>query len=301
MYWLTVEGRPFPVSCRGNYARCMHAARPEGLQPPEGLRPAQLGIVLLGEVILGHVSATLVDLAQRGFLSIAEIRNGTGHDWQMTDLRGQRAGSRPLRFEATLLEGMFGQQPVVRLSQMGDEQIPVLNRFRANLQRDAVRHGWLRRWHRGQRTPRGEQLLRQIHAFRWELRAIAAAGDSSALAGLAPYAMIFGLVPSPRNLKDTLGNTVAPDHSIEVAWSQYDRFAQSWLTTCAGFSTGPDRGHRSSSAHSSDFVHQWSASHDHHRHPGHGHNSGDGGYSGGHESYGAGHHADFGGAGHGGF
>src|SRR5690242_8761967 len=47
------------------------ACKPSGPRPPtppEGLRPAQLGIVLLGRVIVGHASATLVDLAQRGLI-----------------------------------------------------------------------------------------------------------------------------------------------------------------------------------------------------------------------------------------
>ena len=33
--------------------------------PPDGLRPGQLGVVLLGRVIVGGIAATLVDLAGR--------------------------------------------------------------------------------------------------------------------------------------------------------------------------------------------------------------------------------------------
>ena len=45
----------------------------DSVTPPGGLRPAQLGIVAVGRVVLGHLSATLADLAQRGFLRIAEV------------------------------------------------------------------------------------------------------------------------------------------------------------------------------------------------------------------------------------
>jgi hypothetical protein len=45
----------------------------ESAQPPENLRPAQLGIVLLGRVILGHIGATLADLGQRGLIRIDEV------------------------------------------------------------------------------------------------------------------------------------------------------------------------------------------------------------------------------------
>jgi hypothetical protein len=39
------------------------------------------------------------------------------------------------------------------VSEIGDVLLPALNRFRAQLRRDAVRHGWLRRWHTDKRTP----------------------------------------------------------------------------------------------------------------------------------------------------
>lgn len=103
----------------------------------------------------------------------------------------------PLGFEMTLLDGLFGHQPQLRLSKIGDVLRPALNRFRAQLRRDAARHGWLRRWHADKRTPHGEQLVTQIHRFRRELRTLAAAGDSAALRVLAPYAMIFGHACTP--------------------------------------------------------------------------------------------------------
>ena len=164
-------------------------------EPPFDLRPAQLGIVFVGRVILGHVSATLVDLAQRGFLSLDETHDGADADWFLTDRRtgpGSR-GDALLGFERTLLDGLFYGKSLVRMSGLGESFVLPLSQMRTQLRRDAVRHGWLRRRGRGKRTPRGEQLLRQIHDFRRELRTLAAAGDGAAMAGLAPYAMIFGL------------------------------------------------------------------------------------------------------------
>jgi len=49
--------------------------------PPGELRPAQLGIVALGRVVFGHLSATLADLAGRGLLRIEEIPGGDDPDW----------------------------------------------------------------------------------------------------------------------------------------------------------------------------------------------------------------------------
>jgi len=185
----------------------------------------------------------------------------------LTDLRAQQA-PQLLAFEATLLDGLFGQERVVRLSAAGPGLRPVLGRFRAQLGRDAVQRGWLRRWRRGQRTPRGEQLLREIQGFRRELRALANAGDSPALGGLAPYAMVFGLMPAAASVAGTLHPGAAGNRSTEIAWSQADRFARSWLEACPGLPAGAGR---------------------------HGHDSGHTGYGGGYESHAGGHHGGFGG------
>jgi len=273
----------------------MQAERPQALTPPEGLRPAQLGIVLLGRVIVGHASATLVDLAQRGLIGIEEIRSDAGADWVLTDLRGQAAGGGPpLGFEMTLLDGLFGHQPQLRLSKIGDALLPALNRFRAQLRRDAVRHGWLRRWHTDKRTPRGEQLLTQIHGFRRELRTLAAAGDSGALPVLAPYAMIFGLVSSPVSLSNAQGTGDAPHRETEAPWSQSDRFASDWRAACTMFLAVPDSGHGPGPERPGDVVHEWSTPGDH-SHGAHGYDSGHGGYGSGYGDHGGGHHPGFGG------
>ncbi len=276
----------------------------QSLTPPGELRPAQLGIVLLGRVVLGHISATLVDLAQRGFLRIDEVP-GDDPDWLLTDLRDQAADrSALLRFEATLLDGLFAQQSAVRLSGIGQALIPALNRIRAQLNRDAIWHGRLRLWHRDQRTPRGEQLFKQIQVFRRELRALAASGNSESLAALVPYAMIFGLgVPSAVSFDDVHDTGTVQRRENGPGWSQSDRFATSWLAACAGFSASPRHGHgqRSGTAQSGDFAHEWSTARDH-GHGSHGHGSGHGGYDGGYGDAGGGHSGGggFGGGGHGG-
>jgi hypothetical protein len=105
-----------------------------------------------------------------------------------------------LRFEATLLDGLFSQRQV-RLSALGQDLIPVLGKVRAQLRQDAVRAGRLRRFRREQRTAHGERLLEEIHGFRRGLRELTASGGPGALAELAPYAMVFGLpVPATVSL-----------------------------------------------------------------------------------------------------
>jgi hypothetical protein len=47
---------------------------PDGVVPvpPDRIRPGQLGVVMLGRVIIGDIATTLVDLAVRGMLAVEE-------------------------------------------------------------------------------------------------------------------------------------------------------------------------------------------------------------------------------------
>jgi Predicted membrane protein (DUF2207) len=266
------------------------------LTPPADLRPAQLGIVLVGRVILGHIGATLVDLAQRGFLRIDDVPGDDGHDSLLTDLRGRPAARDGLqRFEATLLDGLFAQQPVFTLREISQDLVPTLNRVRTQIHRDAVRQGWLRRWPRDRRSAQGEQLLRQIQAFRRDMRTLMASGDSVEIARLAPYAILFGL-SAPPTVRFAAGDTkTAQRHETEIKGSQTDLFATQWTAACEGLARSPDG---VGDGRSDDFVHSWSAPRGH-GHGSHGHDVAHGGYGGGYEHLGGGHGGGLGG-GHGG-
>ena len=190
------------------------------LAPPGGLRPAQLGVVLVGRVLLGHIGATVVDLAGRGCLR-AEPVDEDGSDWQLTALPAAQEDL--LGYEQAIVHGFFGNQAAFRLEHMTFAMTPVLDEVRAGIVRDALDAGRLRagiarrlaftqgqRRRRdqnpGRRTSLGQELLTEIKQFRGDLRALAAAGDIETLARFAPYAMIFGLTaPLPA------GNLVPED------------------------------------------------------------------------------------------
>jgi uncharacterized membrane protein YgcG len=104
------------------------AALPVRYEPPEGLSPAEVGAVLDESVDLVDVSATLLDLAVRGYLRIEEVE-GEGflflrdRDWRLVKLRDS-AELRP--HESLLFERLFA----------GGEQLLVSslrNRFYAQL------------------------------------------------------------------------------------------------------------------------------------------------------------------------
>ena len=178
------------------------------LAPPRALRPAQLGVILVGRVTLGHIAATVVDLAGRGYLRI-ELVEDHDPDWQITALDAEPDGL--LDYERTLLRGLFDGPQTLRLGLVPARMIPLLDKVRSQVVRDAasagrlgnglvqrLTHGRLSR--PGQdsvrRTKAGEELLKEIKAFRRELRDMAGDGDAGALARYAPYAMIFGLTAS---------------------------------------------------------------------------------------------------------
>jgi hypothetical protein len=110
--------------------------------PPRGLRPAQLGVVLVGRVTLAHLAATVVDLAARGRVAIEPV-DDDGPDWQIAAVDLSAAGL--LGYEQTLLQGLFDGPQDIRLGQVTARMIPLLDRVRSQVVRDAVGAGLLGR------------------------------------------------------------------------------------------------------------------------------------------------------------
>ena len=273
------------------YIACMDG---HPLRPLEDLRPAQLGVVLVGRVVLGHISATIADLAARGYLRMDE----SGADWVLTDLRQSAASGRGdlLSYEGELLAGLFDGRSEAGLSGLGKPFLQTLNRVRRQLIRDAVRRGWLRRWRRETRTTRGEQLLAAIQDFRRELRSAARAGGVPP--AQVPYAMAFGLSAAVPLRAGTPAGSAARRGEPEVPgpsslWSpSHQQFAVAWQQACSRLAENHG-GHRPGE-HGLDFAHQWSQPH--HSSAGHDHShgtthGGHDGSSGGHDSGHFGGHA----------
>jgi len=274
--------------------------------PPGALRPAQLGVVLIGRVLLSHIGATVLDLADRDFLSM-HIAADDGSSWRLTIVDRRPEGL--LDYERALLHGLFGTQPTIPLEHLAVWAVPVLEKVRSEIVRDALDRGWLRsglgrrfavtrgqrRRHDqnpGKRTKPGEELLKDIKAFKRELRALADAGDALTLTRFASYAMIFGLAAP------VWAASGAPGESYEVTDPpvQTAAFAASWLEACGAA--------RNNSIGIPDLygnIWEWDPLNANHASP-HGHGSGHfhgdyPGYSGGHGGFGGGHGGGFGGHG----
>ena len=114
--------------------------------PPDGLRPGQVGTLIDEKAHPLDVTATIVDLAVRGYLRIEEIpKEGWfgSADWKLVQLR-DGAGLHP--YEALLFERLFsGRGPEVLLSSLKDRFAKDLDRVQDALYADVVRNGWFRR------------------------------------------------------------------------------------------------------------------------------------------------------------
>lgn len=110
--------------------------------PPEDLRPAQMGVLLDERADTLDVTATIVDLAVRGYLHITEIpKKGWfgSKDWRLTR---QRNSSDLAAFEAKVLDSLFATGDEVELSDLKDTFADELAEAKALLYEDAVARKW---------------------------------------------------------------------------------------------------------------------------------------------------------------
>jgi type II secretory pathway pseudopilin PulG len=103
--------------------------------PPQNMRPGQLGLILDESADTKDVTATIVDLAVRGYLTIAD---GPGKgDWTLTWKSGGDAAAL-LPYEKTLLDGLFAGRTEVKLSELKGTFAPSLKKAEKEIYFDAV-------------------------------------------------------------------------------------------------------------------------------------------------------------------
>jgi hypothetical protein len=84
-------------------------------EPPQNLRPAELGLILDERADPKDLTATIVDLAVRGFLTIAEVPGKK--DWVLTQARNWDPAE-IMPYENTILAGLFAGRQQVTLSDL---------------------------------------------------------------------------------------------------------------------------------------------------------------------------------------
>jgi type II secretory pathway pseudopilin PulG len=102
--------------------------------PPQNMRPAELGLILDETADTKDVTATIVDLAVRGYLTIGE---GAGKaDWTLTKKSGPMESLLP--YEGTLLNGLFAGRDTVKLSELKGTFAPTLKMAEGQIYADSL-------------------------------------------------------------------------------------------------------------------------------------------------------------------
>ncbi len=116
--------------------------------PPAGVQPGMVGTLVDESADTVDVSATVVDLAVRGYLRIEESQTGgmfSRTDWTLTRLVPDPSQP-PLRaWESTVLEGIFEDSNPVQLSALKTHFATTLAAAKQQMYDDVVQRGWFRR------------------------------------------------------------------------------------------------------------------------------------------------------------
>lgn len=114
--------------------------------PPEGVRPGELGTLVDERADPVDVTATIVDLAVRGWLRIEEVPRKNprrkAKDWTLLRLRADTDGLLP--FETSLLEYLFDDGDEVRLSDLRQTFASSLAKVQGLLYDHVTSVGWFR-------------------------------------------------------------------------------------------------------------------------------------------------------------
>ena len=118
--------------------------------PPEGLLPGEIGLLIDERVDTKDVTATIIDLAVRGYLEIEEVEPkwllanffGTGKDWT---LKKKREADDLKLYERTVFKGLFKAGATsVELSDLKTKFHTTLEKAQKQLYKAATRDGWFR-------------------------------------------------------------------------------------------------------------------------------------------------------------
>ncbi|MDX6239734.1 MAG: hypothetical protein QOG10_4549 [Kribbellaceae bacterium] len=110
---------------------------------PDGIRPGQLGTVVDETADVVDITATVLDLAVRNYLTIVELPRESQFgrlDWQLQQLN--EGGPELLPYEKALLDAVFADGETVTVSALGPALRPRLGLVREHLYADVVTQGW---------------------------------------------------------------------------------------------------------------------------------------------------------------
>jgi uncharacterized protein (TIGR04222 family) len=132
------RGEPVPIGEGDTEA-------PVEFTPPQAIRPGQIGTLIDERANVIDVTATIVDLAGRGFLLIQEIPDEgffSRTDWNLVRIAKDR--SELLTYERKLLDGLFRDGDEVKVSELKTTFSDRLHGVEEALYADAMSQKWFR-------------------------------------------------------------------------------------------------------------------------------------------------------------
>ncbi len=112
--------------------------------PPDGIKPAEAQTLITKKKQTLSVTATIIDLAVRGYLLIQEVPKQTKYekqDWQLTHAKAYEEG---VEYESTLMHGLFATSPTVLLSSLHMKFRARLTQVLTTIFNDVVAKAWFR-------------------------------------------------------------------------------------------------------------------------------------------------------------
>ncbi|MFC4562722.1 DUF2207 domain-containing protein [Nocardiopsis mangrovi] len=112
--------------------------------PPDGVHPGQIGTLIDEQADVVDITATVVDLAVRGHLTIRELPHArfSAVDWRLDKCPGP-VDDDLLPYERLLLDALFHNWHQVKVSELARSDFPArLTEVRDELYRDMVRLRW---------------------------------------------------------------------------------------------------------------------------------------------------------------
>lgn len=142
LYWL--RGRDARVV--GHESGSLSGVEDGHFTPPDGVLPGQIGTLVDEQADVIDVTATIVDLAVRGYLRIDELPRQTYQtpDWRLVRLPSAQSTSL-MAYELELYDAVFDGRDEVLLSELRGSFGAKLGGVREALYRDVVRQGWFAR------------------------------------------------------------------------------------------------------------------------------------------------------------
>ncbi len=112
--------------------------------PPSGLRPGEVGTLIDERIDPVDVTASIIDLAVRGHITIIELEHHSEYarpDWELRRVANAPAEELQ-RYENVLIRAVFGDSDSVLVSELGRQVRANLGQVQDALYDGVVKHGW---------------------------------------------------------------------------------------------------------------------------------------------------------------